>query len=95
MTTYLKDNPIKYSVLVGEQDGLDAAKSFGVSSMAFPFTVLIDAKGDVVTVHLGELHEQSLRRVLGITEQLETGKTSLQAARVAINAALQDAAPAH
>ena len=63
--------------------------------MAFPFTVLIDAKGDVVTVHLGELHEQSLRRVLGITEQLETGKTSLQAARVAINAALQDAAPAH
>jgi hypothetical protein len=93
--TYLKDNPINYSVLVGEQEGLDAAKAFGVSSMAFPFSVLIDAKGNVITVHLGELHEDSLRRVLSVTEQLETGNISLQAARAAINTALQDASPAH
>ena len=89
--TYVQQNPVSYPLLVGEQEGLDAAKAFGVASMAFPFTALMDAKGDVLAVHLGELHEASLREVLAITEQVDQGQLSLESARTRIDAAFKAA----
>ena len=42
---YLQETPIDYTVLIGEQDGLDAARAFGVESLGLPFTAFVDASG--------------------------------------------------
>ena len=42
---YAKEVEIDYPLLIGEQDGLDAAAAFGLGSMGFPFTVFTDNQG--------------------------------------------------
>ena len=53
---YAKEAGINYPLLIGEEDGLDAATAFGLGSIGLPCTVFVDAKGRIVTAHLGELH---------------------------------------
>lgn len=85
---YMKQTPISYPVLIGEQDGLDAAEAFGVKTMAFPFTVFTDRQGRILTVHLGELHENQARAILGVVGRVNAGELEPKAAREAIRTAL-------
>lgn len=85
---YMKETPIAYPVLIGEQDGLDAAQAFGVQTMAFPFTAFTDRQGRILTVHLGELHEPEARAILGIVARVNGGELEPPAAREAIRQAL-------
>ena len=64
--TYLKETPIDYTVLIGEQDGLDAARAFGMESLGLPFTAFVDKQGRIVTMHLGELHRPQADFILSI-----------------------------
>jgi thiol-disulfide isomerase/thioredoxin len=95
---YMQETPIVYPVLVGEQDGLDAAAAFGVKTMAFPFTAFTDAKGRILTVHVGELHAPQARAILDVVARVNRGELEPPAAREAIRTALdalpKDAAPA-
>ena len=74
--------------LVGEDDGLEAARGFGVETMAFPFTAFIDAAGRVLLVHLGELHENQARAILGVVARVDAGALTPAAARTEIKTAL-------
>jgi thiol-disulfide isomerase/thioredoxin len=65
--------PLSYDVLVGEDDALEAAKAYGVESMALPFSAFVDSHGRVLTVHLGELHERNLRATLDILYRFDAG----------------------
>jgi len=85
---YMKASPIGYPVLVGEQAGIDAARDFGVSALAFPFTVFTDSKGRIVTLHLGELHESAARAILGVVMRVDSGALPASEARRAVEAAL-------
>jgi thiol-disulfide isomerase/thioredoxin len=85
---YMKETPISYPVLIGEQDGLDAAQAFGVQTMAFPFTAFTDRHGRILMVHLGELHEPEARAILGIVARVNGGELEPPAAREAIRQAL-------
>ena len=80
--------PLQYPLLVGEQDGLDAAREFGVQAMAFPFTAFTDAKGNLLLVHLGELHPAQAEAILGVVIKVDAGALSPDAGRAAIKAAL-------
>jgi thiol-disulfide isomerase/thioredoxin len=88
VANYMKETPISYAVLVGEQDGLDAAAAFGVNTMAFPFTAFTDAKGRILTVHVGELHEPQARAILDVVARVNRGELEPPAAREAIRTAL-------
>ena len=85
---YRQRFPIDYPLLVGEQDGLDAARAFGVESMLFPFTAFTDARGRVLTVHVGELHESQARAILTVVGQVDAGRLTPLEAREAIRTAL-------
>jgi thiol-disulfide isomerase/thioredoxin len=85
---YRKKFPIDYPVLVGEQDGIDAARDFGVAAPVFPFTVFTDAKGRVLTVHVGELHEAEARAILAVVARVDAGTLAPPDAREAIRSAL-------
>lgn len=84
---FTKKTRLDYPTLMGEEDGADAARAFGIDSLAFPFTAFTDKAGRVVTVHLGELHEPQLRTILDAIVAIDAGKLTLEAARTRIAAA--------
>lgn len=75
---------ITYSLLIGEQDALDAATAMGVASPALPFTVFTDRRGQIVAVFVGELHKAQADLILGAVKNLNDDRIALQAARRAI-----------
>jgi thiol-disulfide isomerase/thioredoxin len=83
---YLQATPIDYTVLIGEQDGLDAARAFGVESLGLPFTAFVDASGRIVTIHVGELHRPQADVILSIVRAVDAGKIDLKTAQTRIRA---------
>lgn len=53
---YTRETRIDYPLLIGEEDGLAAAEAFGMG-MAFPFSIFVDNQNRILTVKIGELHE--------------------------------------
>ncbi|MEI6457782.1 MAG: TlpA disulfide reductase family protein [Pseudomonadota bacterium] len=84
---FVQQVPLSYAVLMGEDDALEAAKSYGVEAMALPFSAFVDAQGHVLTVHLGELHEANLRATLDILYRVDAGTLALADAKTALEAA--------
>ena len=78
---FLADTPIDYTVLIGEQDGLDAARAFGVESLGLPFTAFIDKTGRIVTIHVGELHRSQADVILSAVRAVDTGQIDLKSAQ--------------
>jgi thiol-disulfide isomerase/thioredoxin len=77
---YAREMSIDYPVLVGEQDGLEAIAAFGMDTV-FPFTVFADARGRIVTLKVGELHEDEARFILDRVKGIDTGRIDLAAAK--------------
>jgi peroxiredoxin len=75
---------IPYPILVGEQEGLDVASQLGMSEPAFPFTVFTDARGQIVTLFVGELHKSQVDLILATVQNLNRGQMQLAQARQAI-----------
>ncbi len=86
--TFLKTTPLHYTVLVGEQDGAEAAEKFGMQ-LALPFTVFADAKNQIVAIKVGELHPDEADAILAHMNSLASGKETLPAARTAIASTLR------
>jgi thiol-disulfide isomerase/thioredoxin len=72
---------IDYPLLVGEQDALDVAAKFGMDSPAFPFTVFTDARGEVVTLFVGELHRPQADLILSAVQSIDKGSLQLSQAK--------------
>jgi thiol-disulfide isomerase/thioredoxin len=80
---YLKHQQIAYPLLVGEEDGIEAARAFGME-MALPFSVFADGQQHVVAVKLGELHADEVEAILGRMRAVRAGQLDLGQARTAI-----------
>ena len=80
---YVDQIGLDYPLLIGEQDGLDAAKAFGMD-MAFPFTVFADARRRIVAVKLGELHADEAEFILARIRELNDNGAEIGAIRVEI-----------
>ncbi len=85
---FADDMKIDYPLLIGEQEALDAAAAFGVTTVGLPFTVFSDRKGRIVTAHLGELTAAEADLILGAVRRVDAGETSPAEARTALEAAL-------
>jgi thiol-disulfide isomerase/thioredoxin len=85
---YADEMRIDYPLLIGEQEALDAAASFGVSTVGLPFTVFSDRQGRLVTTHLGELTAAEAALILDAVDRVDAGEVSPQDARTALDAAL-------
>jgi thiol-disulfide isomerase/thioredoxin len=81
---YLETTPIDYTVLIGEQDGLDAARAFGMESLGLPFTAFVDKTGRIVTIHLGELHRPQADAILSAVQALDRGEIDFATAQARI-----------
>jgi thiol-disulfide isomerase/thioredoxin len=85
---YLKHQKIGYTLLVGEEDGVEAARAFGME-MALPFSVFADGEQHVVAMKLGELHADEVEAILARMRAVRAGQLDLAAARTAIAGDLQ------
>ena len=85
---FLTSTPIQYPVLIGEQDGLDAARAFGMESLGLPFTAFVDASGRIVTIHVGELHREQADIILQVVRSLDAGEIDMPTAQARIRADL-------
>jgi thiol-disulfide isomerase/thioredoxin len=81
---YLEETPIGYTVLIGEQDGIDASRAFGMASLGLPYTVFIDKLGRIVTIHLGELHRTQADVILAVVRELDAGRIDMPTAKARI-----------
>ncbi len=90
---YAERLKIGYPLLIGEQDALDVAATFGVDSPVFPFTVFTDRRGEVVTLYVGELHRPEAELILTAVHDLDKGLIELPAARQVIVDGLQALKP--
>jgi thiol-disulfide isomerase/thioredoxin len=85
---YADEMKIEYPLLIGEQEALDAAAAFGVSTVGLPFTVFADRRGRIVTAHLGELTAAQADLILDAVRRVDAGQASPEAARTSLDAAL-------
>lgn len=88
---YVRATPIDYPLLIGEQDGLQAAEQFGMRTV-LPFSVFADAQGRIVALKVGELHVEEADFILGEIRSLDRGQIGMQDAREQIGAQLRQLA---
>ena len=69
---YVQETPLQYPLLIGEEDGLAAAEAFGMG-MAFPFSVFVDSQNRILTVKIGELHEDEANFAFDRLKDIDNG----------------------
>lgn len=89
---YMATTPIDYPVLIGEQDGLEAVRAFGLGTLGFPFTVFTDMRGRIITIHVGELHAAEAAIILAAVTDVVAGRVTIEAARTLIRGAARPVA---
>jgi len=85
---FLTKTPLHYPLLVGEEDGLAAAEAFGMG-MAFPFSVFADSKNRILTIKVGELHEDEANFAFDRLQDIDKGVLTLEAAQAAVKEAFR------
>jgi thiol-disulfide isomerase/thioredoxin len=80
---FLLKTPLQYPLLIGEEDGLAAAEAFGMG-MAFPFSVFVDSQNRILTVKIGELHEDEANFAFDRLKDIDDGVLTREAAQAAI-----------
>jgi len=80
---FLQKTPLQYPLLIGEEDGLAAAESFGMG-MAFPFSVFLDSQNRILTIKVGELHEDEANFAFDRLRDIDNGVLTRDAAQAAV-----------
>jgi len=80
-----------YPVLMGEQEGYEAAERFGVS-LVLPFSVFADSQGRIVALKVGELHADQAAAILDRVRDVDANRLTLTDARHQIADKLRDLA---
>jgi thiol-disulfide isomerase/thioredoxin len=85
---YASAQGMNYPLLIGEREGLEAARAFGMETV-LPFSVFVDAAGRVVTLKVGELHHDEAELILDRIRDVDAGRLSLDEARPQIAAGMR------
>jgi thiol-disulfide isomerase/thioredoxin len=88
---FLQKVPLGYPLLIGEEDGLAAAEAFGMG-MAFPFSVFVDSKNRILTIKIGELHEDEANFAFDRLRDIDNAVLSREAAQAAVADAFREMA---
>jgi hypothetical protein len=77
---YASEIGLDYPLLIGEEDGMAAADSFGLDPV-FPFTVFADAERRIIAVKVGELHADEADFILDHVAKVNAGVLTAEVAR--------------
>lgn len=89
--SYIAESGYTYPILTGQQEALDITELFGFEFLGLPFTVFTTDTGDILAVHVGELHAEQLNQYLTaykllINEEIDAAEAARQMSAVAIDA---------
>jgi thiol-disulfide isomerase/thioredoxin len=68
---------INYLLLVGEDQGIKVAKSFGNSFGGLPFTAVVNRRGQIVKRYLGEIDKATVEEIILPLLDESLGKSSI------------------
>lgn len=88
VTKFVRKVPIQYPLLVGEEDGLAAAEAFGMGMM-FPFSIFVDSQNRILTVKVGELHEEEANFAFDRLRDVDAGLLTREQAQWRVAEAFQ------
>ena len=88
---FVAKTPLNYPLLIGEEDGLAAAEAFGMG-MAFPFSVFVDSQNRILTVKVGELHEDEANFAFDRLRDIDNSVMTREAAQAAVAEAFREMA---
>jgi thiol-disulfide isomerase/thioredoxin len=88
---FMKKVPLEYPLLIGEEDGLAAAEAFGMG-MAFPFSIFSDSQNRILTIKIGELHEDEANFAFDRLRDIDNGVMTREAAQAAVAEAFRQMA---
>jgi len=91
VTKFVQKTPLNYPLLIGEEDGLAAVEAFGMGA-AFPFSVFVDSQNRILTVKVGELHEDEANFAFDRLRDIDDGVLTREAAQAAVAEAFRDMA---
>lgn len=89
--SFVAKTPLNYPLLIGEEDGLAAAEAFGMG-MGFPFSVFVDSQNRILTIKVGELHEDEANFAFDRLRDIDNGTLTREAAQVAVGDAFREMA---
>jgi thiol-disulfide isomerase/thioredoxin len=89
--SFVAKTPLNYPLLIGEEDGLAAAEAFGMG-MGFPFSVFVDSQNRILTVKVGELHEDEANFAFDRLRDIDNAVLTLEAAQAAVADAFREMA---
>lgn len=79
--TYAEEADFNYPILVGQEDAMAAAESSGVAFIGLPFTMIVARSGELLGVHMGEIHPPQMQIIVDQLAALDSGETSFAEAR--------------
>lgn len=88
---YVRDIGLDYPLMIGEEDGLAAAESFGMD-LVLPFTVFADADRRIVAVKVGELHADEAELIIGMVRKINAKSVEIAAAKQVIASQMRELA---
>jgi thiol-disulfide isomerase/thioredoxin len=79
--TYMAEAGISYPTLVGELDAMEVSDQFGLEGLGLPFTVLVAASGEILTVFIGEIEAGELQTLVETSQAFNRAEIDLNTAR--------------
>ncbi len=61
---FIKTSPVSYPILAGDMEAMNFAESLGNDRGILPYTVIIDANGNVVERFFGRINQQLLEKTI-------------------------------
>ena len=77
---FITESGISYPILWGEGDAIAVSDLLGVPS-GLPFTVLVTANGEILTLYVGELERDQFATMVETAQAVQNGTTTIAAAQ--------------
>lgn len=82
--SFVGETGVTYPILVGQEDAMAVAEAFGPSFVGLPLSVVAAPGGEILAMHMGELHPQDLARIVEVVDALAGQGMTLTQAREAL-----------
>ena len=85
VAAYAESAQFNYPVLVGQEDAMAVAEVSGIDFIGMPFTMVVAPSGELIKAHIGEIVESHIEQILGVFDDLESGRIDIAGARDALS----------
>ncbi len=85
VSVYAEAAEFNYPILVGEQDVMAVAETSGVDVVGLPFTMIVHRDGELLSAHMGEIHQEQLEAIADVFVELDAGDIDRDTARARLS----------